>query len=103
MGEFVRVAAVDEVPAGQGKVVEVKGLEIAIFNAGGGNFFASSPVCPHEDGPLGDGTLEGNVVICPLHGFDFDLTSGKCLVDPDLCVPVHAVKVEGQDVYVEAP
>lgn len=102
MGQFVKVATVDEVPAGQGKVVEVNGMTIAIFNAGG-SFFASGSVCPHEDGPLGEGVLEGDVVICPWHGFDFDLKCGDCLVDPELKVPVYPVKVEGADIYVETP
>lgn len=100
MGEFVKVATTDEIPAGSGKVVEVNGLEIALFNAGG-KFFASGSVCPHEDGPLADGTLEEDVVICPWHGFDFDLKTGSCLVDPELCVPVYPTKVEGRDVYVQ--
>jgi nitrite reductase/ring-hydroxylating ferredoxin subunit len=99
----VKVATVDEVPAGQGKVIEVNGMGIAIFNAGGGKFFASGSVCPHEDGPLGEGVLEGDTVICPSHGFDFDLKCGDCLVDPELKVTVYPVKVEGSDIYVETP
>ena len=100
MGEFVKVATVNEIPVGRGKVVEVDGLSIAIFNAGG-KFFASGPVCPHEEGPLGDGTLEEDVVICPWHGFDFDLKTGACLIDPDLKIPVYPTKVEGKDIYVQ--
>lgn len=102
MGQFVKVATVDEVPAGQGKVIQVNGIEIALFNAGG-TFFASGSICPHENGPLGEGVLEADTVICPWHGFDFDLRSGDCLVDPDLKVPVYPVKVEGSDIYVETP
>jgi len=103
VGQFVKVASVDEVPAGQGKVVEVSGREIALFNAGGGQFFASGSICPHENGPLGEGALDGETVICPWHGFDFDLKSGDCLVDPDLKVPIYPVKVEGSDIYVGTP
>jgi nitrite reductase/ring-hydroxylating ferredoxin subunit len=80
--------------------VEVNGLSIAVFNTGG-TFFASGAVCPHEDGPLGDGTLEEDVVICPWHGFDFDLKTGACLIDPDLKIPVYPTKVEGKDIYVQ--
>jgi len=98
----VKVASVDEVPAGQGKVVEVNGIEIALFNAGG-TFFASGSICPHESGPLGEGVLEADTVICPWHGFDFDLKTGECLVDPELKVPCYPVKVEGSDIYVETP
>ena len=59
------------------KLVQVNGLEIAVFNVGG-QLYASGAVCPHEGGPLEDGTLDGDVVICPWHGFDFDLKTGEC-------------------------
>ncbi len=87
---------------GTGKLVQVNGMEIAVFNAGG-QFYATSPGCPHEDGPLADGTLDGDVVVCPWHGFDFDLKTGGCLVDPDLRVATYPVKVEGGNVLVETP
>ena len=102
MARFVRVATTDEIPPGRGKVVEIEGIEVAIFNAGG-RFFASGPVCPHEGGPLGEGIVEGETVICPWHGFDFDLRTGDCPVDPELRIPIYEVKVEGNDVFVLAP
>lgn len=102
MGEFVRVATIDEIPPGRGKVVEIAGREVAVFNAGG-RFFASGTVCPHEGGPLGEGTVEAEIVICPWHGFDFDLRTGDCLVDPDLRIPIYEVKVEGNEIFVAAP
>ncbi|HLC42929.1 MAG TPA: Rieske 2Fe-2S domain-containing protein [Methylomirabilota bacterium] len=100
MGEFVKVATIDEIPSGQGKVFEVNGLSVAVFNVNG-RFFASSSVCPHEDGPLGDGTIEGDAVVCPWHGFDFDLKTGACLVDPELKVPIYPTKVDGKDILVQ--
>ena len=102
MGQFVKVATTDEIEPGTGKLVQVNGLEIAVFNVGG-QFYASGAVCPHEGGPLEDGTLDGDVVICPWHGFDFDLKTGQCLVDSDLRVPTYPVKVEGNTVLVETP
>jgi len=100
VGEFVKVATIDEIPSGQGKVFEVNGLSVAVFNVNG-RFFASSSVCPHEDGPLGDGTIEGDAVVCPWHGFDFDLKTGACLVDPELKVPIYPTKVDGKDILVQ--
>lgn len=102
MGQFVKVATTDEIEPGTGKLVQVNGLEIAVFNVGG-QFYASGAVCPHEGGPLEDGTLDGDVVICPWHGFDFDLKTGECLVDADLRVPTYPVKVEGDSILVETP
>ncbi|MBI1893684.1 MAG: Rieske (2Fe-2S) protein, partial [Candidatus Rokubacteria bacterium] len=92
----------DEIEPGTGKLIQVNGLEIAVFNVGG-QFYASGAVCPHEGGPLEDGTLDGEVVICPWHGFDFDLKTGECLVDSDLRVPTYPVKVEGDTILVETP
>src|SRR5881628_2136541 len=62
---FVRVAAVADIGEGQGTLVEHGGLTIALFNAGSGRFVACSPTCPHEDGPLVEGWLDGNAVVCP--------------------------------------
>lgn len=102
MGDFVRVAATDEIGPGTGKLVRVNDLDIAIFNVGG-QYYASGAVCPHEGGPLEEGTLDGEVVICPWHGFDFDLKTGACLVDSDLSVTIYPVKVEGNAVFVQTP
>jgi nitrite reductase/ring-hydroxylating ferredoxin subunit len=83
---FVRVADVDDITVGQGLLVEVKGLALAVFNAGGGRFHATSPLCPHEDGPLAEGWLEGDAVVCPWHGFS-----------------VYPVRIMGRDVEVDVP
>lgn len=100
---FVRVARVGDIPAGRGMLVEWNGFAVALFNAGAGRFYACSPLCPHEDGPLAEGWLEGGVVVCPWHGFDFELQTGRCRVDPDLSVPVYRVRVNGDAVEVDLP
>jgi nitrite reductase (NADH) small subunit len=103
VSRLVRVAAVGEIPVGRGKSVEVDGLSLAVFHAGAGQYQALSGVCPHEGGPLADGALLGDVVVCPWHGFDFDVRSGACDVAPDLSVTVYAVHVRDSDVFVELP
>jgi nitrite reductase (NADH) small subunit len=100
---FVPVAAADEITVGQGMFVEREGVALAVFNAGAGRFYACSAVCPHEDGPLAEGWLEGTSVVCPWHGFDFDLTTGACGVDVDLSVPVYATRVRDGLVEVDVP
>ena len=98
---FTRVASVGDIPAGHGLLVEAAGVTLALFNAGGGRFHATSPLCPHEDGPLAEGWLEGDAVVCPWHGFDFDLGTGKCRVDDSLRISVYRVRVIGDDVEVD--
>jgi nitrite reductase/ring-hydroxylating ferredoxin subunit len=100
---FVGVVRVDEIPVGHGVLVERDGLPLAVFNAGGGRFHATGPTCPHEDGPLSEGWIEAGAVVCPWHGFDFDLATGRCHVDPDLSVPVYAVRVSDGLVEVDLP
>jgi 3-phenylpropionate/trans-cinnamate dioxygenase ferredoxin component len=100
---FVPLARTDEIPTGKGQLVERDGRAVAIFNAGDGRFHATSPCCPHEDGPLAEGWLEGDTAVCPWHGFDFDLASGRCLVAPDLSISVYPVRVVGDVIEVDLP
>jgi nitrite reductase/ring-hydroxylating ferredoxin subunit len=93
------VASAEEIPPGQGKVVEIGEVPIALFNIDG-NFFAVHNTCLHQGGPLGEGQLDGNVVSCPWHGWKFDVSSGKSLTLPDARVPRFQVKVEGGDLLV---
>jgi nitrite reductase (NADH) small subunit len=100
---FVKVAGLDDIPVGRGLLVERNGRAMAVFNAGDGRFYACGASCPHEDGPLADGWLEGDVVVCPWHGFDFDLATGCCRVDADLSIPVYSVRVSADAVEVDLP
>ena len=100
---FVPVVKVADVPVGRGTLVEVHGLALAVFNAGGGRFHACGAVCPHEDGPLADGWIEADAAICPWHGFDYDLASGLCRAEPALAVAVYPARVVRNMVEVDVP
>jgi nitrite reductase (NADH) small subunit len=67
MAGFVKVAKTDEIVPGQGKMIEVGGKKIALFNVEG-SLHAIDDTCTHRGGPLSEGSLEGNQVTCPLHG-----------------------------------
>lgn len=99
---FLAVARVDDIPAGKGVFIDTGGVVLAVFNAGG-RFHATSPVCPHEDGPLADGWVEDGSAICPWHAYDFDLRTGRCRVAPELSVPIYPVRVVGGVIEVEIP
>ena len=94
----VKVASVDDVPAGEGRVFEVHGRTVAIFNVDG-RFYALDNECPHRGGPLGEGDLEGCIVTCPWHAWQYDVRTGESITD-DLKVARYDVKVEGGDVLV---
>jgi nitrite reductase/ring-hydroxylating ferredoxin subunit len=99
MGKFVRVTGTTDVKSGQGIVVEVNGKTLAVFNIDGA-LHAIDNTCIHRGGPLGEGDLEGSVVTCPWHGWQYDVTTGACVANPAAKVERYEVKVEGTDVKV---
>ena len=100
---FVSVAKAADIVVGKAAHVEAAGLSLAVFNLGGGRFHAVTAICPHEDGPLGECWLEGGNVVCPWHGYDFDLATGRCNTDAGLAVSVYAARVVDGGVEVEIP
>lgn len=99
MGEYKTVANTSEVQPGQGKIVEVDGNSIAVWNISG-NFFAFQNICPHRGGPVGEGEVEGTTITCPWHGWSFELTSGASPINPAAKLTKYDVKVEGDDIKV---
>ena len=95
-----RAAKVSEIPPGSIKEVQIAGQPIAVANVGG-TFYAINSTCLHRGGPLGQGQLEGTVVTCPWHGWQFDVTTGKAMMNPSAGVPCLRVQVQGDEVYVD--
>lgn len=101
MASFIKVARVADVADGTGKTVEAAGKQIALFNVAG-KFYAIDNACKHRGGPLGEGEVDGKTVVCPWHGWEYDVTSGANLDDPSVKLGCYPVRVEGDDVLVEA-
>lgn len=96
-----RVAGAADVPQGEVRVVECGGRSLALSNVDG-ELCAIDNVCTHDGGPLGEGKLRGNRVICPRHGAAFDARSGKVLTLPAVkSVRAYSVTVDGDDVLVD--
>ena len=98
----IRVVAVDDVPVGQGRVVEAEGKDLALFNVEG-TFYAIDNTCIHRGGPLGEGDLEGRIVLCPWHAWRWDVTTGANANNPAVKMACYAVVVEDGEVFVELP
>lgn len=98
MAEFVKAAKISEIPQGTGKTVKLEGQAVALFNVAG-NFYATSNTCAHRGGPLGEGSLEGQIVTCPWHGWSFDVATGAA-THQAASVKTYPVKTEGEDVLV---
>jgi 3-phenylpropionate/trans-cinnamate dioxygenase ferredoxin subunit len=98
---FVKVAQVGEIPQGRVKVVEVEDEGVALCNVDG-EIYAVADVCTHDRGPLGEGFLHGDEIECPRHGARFCVRTGQVRVLPAVMpIPTYAVKVEGEDVFVD--
>ena len=100
MGNLVKVAKRGDIPEGSGKMVDAGGRKIALFNAGG-QFFAIDNTCRHRGGPLAEGDLIGTTVVCPWHGWEYNVTNGQSVDDPALSVACFTVCIEGDDVLIE--
>ena len=73
---------------------------VALYNVDG-QLHAIDGVCPHQGGPLGKGTLSGEVVTCPWHGWQFNVSTGCHLLNPRIVQPRFAVRVEGDSILVK--
>ncbi len=100
MGKRVKVAETTDVNPGEGKVVEVDGKTLALFNVDG-TYYAIDNTCLHRGGPLGEGELDGEIVTCPWHGWRYDVTTGANANNPAVKVSKVPVTVEGTAVFVE--
>ncbi|OGS50768.1 MAG: non-heme iron oxygenase ferredoxin subunit [Euryarchaeota archaeon RBG_16_68_12] len=99
MADFIEVARTSDVPPGHSTIVVAAGHVIALYNVGG-TFHATSNVCLHRGGPVGEGDLEGSVVTCPWHGWRYDVKTGQNLANPVARLKTYEVKVEGDRILV---
>lgn len=101
--EFIEVATVDEIQNGDRLFIEVDGLPLVVFNTAG-EYFAIADVCSHDDGPLGDGDLNGMEISCPRHGARFDLKTGKAISLPAIVdIPAYPVRVVEGKIEIGLP
>jgi len=110
------VTAADDIADGERIIVEVSGREIAVFHSNG-EYYALSNYCTHQGGPACEGLLGGTldvddddelvwacedeIVACPWHGWEFDITDGTHTASDEYRLPTYDVHVRDGDVYVE--
>ena len=111
------VGPLSELPPGSKKVVQAGAIEVGVFNVDG-QLYALPNVCPHQFGPLCRGVVSGTVVanaetdfkpawvhdgrilVCPWHGLEFDVTTGRCLAYPRVKLRTDAVKVVEEQIVL---
>jgi nitrite reductase/ring-hydroxylating ferredoxin subunit len=97
---FHPVLTLGQLPPGGLTEVMVGDKTIAICNVLG-SFYAIEGVCPHRNGPLGQGALHGTMVVCPWHAWEFDCTTGQHDYNPGIQLATYPVRVDGDDILVE--
>lgn len=101
MQNVVRIASLAEMPAeGEAKSFPAGAREVCVARVNG-ELLAIDNECLHQGGPLGGGMVEGKTIVCPWHGWAFDLTTGQSLHSAAARVAAYALKVENDDVFVE--
>ena len=100
MAAWTRICSIDDCPPGEGCEFVVEDRIVALFRLEG-EFFALDGICPHQGGPLGRGQLQGGVVTCPWHGWQFDVKTGQHCTISALSQSRIPVRVEGDDVFVQ--
>lgn len=100
MANWVRLGNASEIPAGGCRVFEAGDCTVAVFKVEG-SLHAIDNTCLHRGGPLGEGTLEGKIVTCPWHHWQYDVTTGKTTMSSDMGVRKYPLEVRGDDVFVE--
>ncbi len=101
--EYIEIAPTDQIPDGERLFVELGGKSIVLFNLAG-KLFAIGDVCSHDNGPVGDGEIEENEIICPRHGARFDIRTGKANSLPAIVdIPAYPVRVVDGMVEIGMP
>lgn len=114
------IGTTDELPEGERKIIEIEGKEIAVFNIDG-EYHACVNWCPHQGGPICEGKLtgttdaefdresldyslewikDGQIVMCPWHAWEFDVTNGESGHDKDVSLITYPVTVENDSIIV---
>ena len=101
MSQYVRICSQAELPvAGEVGEFTVNGHAYCVANVDG-TIAVLDGVCPHEEGPLGEGIIEDGRVVCPWHGYAFDVRTGESAQDPDLKATVFESVMEGGELQAK--
>jgi len=92
-----------ELEPGTVRQVTLDGRVIALGRGEDGTLFAFDNMCAHQGGPLGQGYVEGDTLVCPIHGWSYHIADGSCTMLPALKITKHPVREEAGEVVVELP
>lgn len=99
---FVKVGSLKSLPPGSAVQVAIGESAIAVCNVDG-TLHAVDGICPHSGGPLGHGALEGPILTCPFHGWEFDCRTGMSDISEYVKVATYPVRIENDQILVDLP
>ncbi len=102
MSNTIPLIEAEKVAVGRSAEVVAEGRIFAVYNVDG-EFRVLDGICAHAGGPLGKGILNGKIVTCPWHGWQFDVTNGQHCLNSLLCQPSYAASVVDGMVTIEFP
>ena len=101
MADFVRICSQADIPpAGMVKEFMVDGRPICVGNVDG-TVCVLDGTCPHEGGPLGEGSIEGGKLVCPWHAYAFDVKTGENDEDPEVRAEVLDARIENGELLAK--
>ena len=101
IGRWLDIGPTTQIEPGTARTLPVEGgQEIAVFHTQRGEFYALVNRCPHKQGPLSQGIVNGDAVACPLHNWNISLRTGKALGEDEGCVPTIPLKVDAGRIYL---
>jgi nitrite reductase (NADH) small subunit len=98
--EFIEVLCAADLPVGRMKAFTIDDRVVAVYHTSNG-FFATDNICPHRGGPLAEGDLIGDEIVCPWHLWGFDVTTGLCPGNKEFAIATHNVKLDGDRILVK--
>jgi nitrite reductase (NADH) small subunit len=101
MSDWVKIAALDDIPSLGSRVVQSGKGDIAVFRTADNKVFALHDKCPHKGGPLSQGIVHGDKVTCPLHGWNIGLADGKAIAPDEGQAGCVEVKLENGVVFLK--
>jgi len=99
----VRCCRIEQIALGMGRAFEIEGRSVAVFRTRGGTVLAADNECPHRGGPLADGILAGGQIVCPLHAFRFNLSTGACDQDGACELNLYPVEIHEGWIFIRVP
>lgn len=99
----IRLGPADAIPPGEGREFAVDGTLIAVFHTRSGALYATQALCPHRNGPLIDGLIGGDTLICPFHAWKFNLATGDALLGSCGLVTYPVCRDDANEIILTLP